>query len=139
MRITGTAKRLRIYIGDADRWQHQPLALAILEVLKREGLAGATVFQGVAGFGAHSRIHTRALLDLSADLPVVIEVVDRPDRIDRILPLVEAMVSEGLITEEEVTVRVYRHRALRPLTERVRVRDLLLAALATEPTGGEPA
>jgi hypothetical protein len=93
----------------------------------------------VAGFGAHSRIHTRALLDLSADLPVVIEVVDRPDRIDRILPLVEAMVGEGPITEEDVTVRVYRHRELRPLTEQVRVRDLLLAALATEPTGGEPA
>jgi CBS-domain-containing membrane protein len=135
MRITGTAKRLRIYIGDSDRWHHQPLALAILELLKREGLAGATVFQGVAGFGAHSRIHTRALLDLSVDLPVVIEVVDRPDRIDRILPLVEAMVSEGLITEEDVTVRVYRHRELKPLTSRLLVRDLMTReVIAVPPT-----
>jgi CBS-domain-containing membrane protein len=125
MRITGTARRLRIFIGDMDQWHGQPLSLALLHLFKREGLAGATVYQGVAGFGAHSRIHTRRLVDLSTDLPVVIEVVDRPDRIDRILPLIEEMVIEGLITEEEVTVRVYRHRELRPLTDQILVRDLM--------------
>lgn len=131
MQITGTAKRLRIYIGDSDRWHHQPLSLAILELLKREGLAGATVFHGVAGFGAHSRIHTRAVLDRSTDLPVVVEVVDRPDRIDRVRPLLEAMVVEGLMTEDEVTVRFYRHRELRPLTEQVLVRDLMTRDVVT--------
>jgi CBS-domain-containing membrane protein len=135
VRITGTARRLRIYIGDSDLWHHQPLSIAILELLKQEGLAGATVLHGVAGFGAHSRIHTRAILDLSTDLPVVIEVVDRADRIDRILPLVEEMVIEGLITEDDVTVRVYRHRELKPLTSRLLVRDLMTReVIAVPPT-----
>jgi CBS-domain-containing membrane protein len=130
----GAARRIRIYIGDSDQWQHQPLWRAILELLRREGLAGATVLQGAAGFGAHSRIHTRALVDLSTELPIVIEVIDRPDRLDRVMPHLEEMVTEGLITEEEVTVRAYRHRELKPLTGRLLVRDVMTETVTAVPT-----
>lgn len=133
MKLTGTARRLRIYIGDSDQWRGLPLSRALLDLLHREGLAGATIFTGAAGFGAHSRIHTRALVDLSTDLPVVIEVVDRPDRLDRVMPLIEEMVVEGLITEEEVIVRVYRHRELKPLTDRLLVRDVMTREVASVP------
>lgn len=108
MHSTGPARRLRIYIGDSDTWHHLPLWRALLDMLHHEGVAGATVLHGLAGFGAHSRIHTMAILDLSSDLPIIIEVVDRPDRIDRILPKLDEMVREGLITDEEVMVRIYR-------------------------------
>jgi len=70
------AKRLRIYFGESDQWRGRPLYLALLDALKKQGLAGATVVRGVAGFGAHSRIHTASILRLSEDLPVVIEIVD---------------------------------------------------------------
>jgi hypothetical protein len=86
--IQGQAKRLRIYIGDSDLWRGKSLAAVLLEQLKKEGLAGATVFRGVAGFGAHSRIHTAAILDLSTDLPVVIEVIDTPEKIQHALETV---------------------------------------------------
>ena len=86
--IQGQAKRLRIYIGDSDLWRGKPLSAVLLETLKKEGLAGATVFRGVAGFGAHSRIHTAAILDLSTDLPIVIEVIDTPEKIQHALETV---------------------------------------------------
>jgi CBS-domain-containing membrane protein len=114
-------------------WHGLPLSRALLDLLHREGLAGATVFHGVAGFGAHSRIHTRAIVDLATDLPVVIEVVDRPDRLERVMPMLEEMVTEGLITEEEVTVRVYRHRELKPLTGRLLVSDVMTRDVTTVP------
>jgi len=110
MKITGPGKQLRIFIGESDRWHHRSLADAILQMLREEGLAGATVVRGLAGFGAHSRIHTAHVLRLSEDLPIIIEVVDRADRIDKVLPKLDEMVSEGLIVIAPVEVVVYRHR-----------------------------
>lgn len=108
-------KRLRIYIGESDRWRGKPLDTAILEAIRAQGLAGATVFRGVSGFGAHSHIRTTSIEVLSIDLPVVIEVVDIPERIQRALDAVSPMVQEGLVTLEDVTIVKYTHRYLNPL------------------------
>ena len=75
MKIEGEAKRVRVYIGESDQWRGKPLFTAIVERCRREGLAGATVLRGIEGFGAHSRIHTARILQLSEDLPLVIEIV----------------------------------------------------------------
>ena len=99
---------LRIFIGDSDRYQGRPLYEALLLKAREAGLAGATVIRGVAGFGAHSRIHTAKLLRLSEDLPVVVEIADEEAKIRSFLPLVEAMVHEGLVTLERVEVFLYR-------------------------------
>ncbi len=99
---------LRIFIGEDDRWEGMPLYEAIVQKAREEGLAGATVLRGVEGFGAHSRLHTARILRLSEDLPVVIEMVDRTDKIERILPDLDRMVTEGMITLEKVRVVAYR-------------------------------
>jgi CBS domain-containing protein len=100
-------KRLVIYVGESDTWHHQSLYAAILEFLKAEGCAGATVVRGIAGFGASSRIKTAAILRLSIDLPIVITVVDRADRIARVLPRLKEMVGGGLMTLEDIAVLKY--------------------------------
>ena len=110
MKISGPGKHLRIFIGESDRWQHRSLADAILEMLRSEGLAGATVTRGIAGFGAHSRIHTAHILRLSEDLPIVIEAIDLPERIDKVIPKLDEMVTEGLVVVSDVEVLLYRHR-----------------------------
>lgn len=125
MEIIGLAKKVTVYIGESDRWQHKPLYMAILEMLKREDCAGATVTRGLAGFGAHSRIHTASLVDLSADLPLVIEWVDNPDRVNRVMPGLKEMVSEGLITVQDVEVVAYSHRRLRELPAAAPVHDVM--------------
>lgn len=109
------AQRLVIYLGEADRWRGKPLYAALLETLKAQGLAGATVVRAVAGFGAHSRIHTASILRLSEDLSLRIEVIDTRDKIERALETVAPMVREGLITLEPVRVVKYTHRYLNPL------------------------
>jgi CBS-domain-containing membrane protein/PII-like signaling protein len=101
------AQRLRIYIGENHRWHGVPLASAVLEELRRGGLAGATVFRGTAGFGAHGRIHSGAIEVLATDLPVVIEVIDLPERIAAAAARVGPMVSEGLLTREDVQILRY--------------------------------
>ena len=100
-------KRLMIYLGESDVWHHQPAYMAILEFLKGEGCAGATVVRGIAGFGASSRIKTTAILRLAMDLPVIVTVVDREDRLQRILPRLKEMVGSGLMTVEEIGVLKY--------------------------------
>jgi len=110
MKIQGPGKWLRVYIGESDRWHGRPLFQAIVETLRREGIAGATVLRGIEGFGAHSRIHTARVLRLSEDLPLVIDVVDSVERIERVLPLLDEMVAEGLITLIDVDIVRYRHR-----------------------------
>jgi len=110
MEITGQALRMRIYLGEFDKWHHEPLAQALLMMAKREGLAGGTVFNGVAGFGAHSRMHTSSILRLSEDLPVLVEFVDTAENIARIRPFVDEMVQEGLVTIDPVEIIVYRSR-----------------------------
>jgi PII-like signaling protein len=99
---------LRIFIGESDRWAGLPLYEAIVQEARRRGLAGATVFRGFEGFGAHSRIHTTKILQLSQDLPIVVEIVDAEDRIQGFLPTLEEMVKEGLATIEKATVIFYR-------------------------------
>jgi PII-like signaling protein len=105
--LDGEQVLLRIFIGEGDRWHHQPLSTALLQRLRREGFAGATVFQGVAGFGARSILHTAHLVRLSEDLPLVIEIVDTPEHIDRLLPILDEMVTEGLVTMEKARVLKY--------------------------------
>ena len=105
--LDGEQFLVRVFIGESDRWKHQPLSVAILERLRREGFAGATVFHAVAGFGARSVLHTTHVLRLSEDLPVVIEIVDTQEHIDRLIPILDEMVSEGLVTVEKARVIKY--------------------------------
>lgn len=98
---------LRIFIGESDRLEDKPLYEAIVMRARELRLAGATVLRGILGFGKNSRIHTAHLLDLSTDLPVVIEIVDTEDRIEAFMPEVDRMVSEGLVTLEKVSVIKY--------------------------------
>jgi uncharacterized protein len=108
MKIEGEGKLLRVFVGESDRWHGKPLYQAIVERVRKEGLAGATVLRGIEGFGADSRLHTARILRLSEDLPVVIEIVDSAEQIDRILPLLDEMVGEGMVTLERVEVIAYR-------------------------------
>lgn len=109
------AKRLRIYINESDRWRGSMLYSALLETLRKHGAAGATAYRGEAGYGAHSRIHTTAIEVLMIDLPVVVEVIDSPDKITSLLEVIYPMVREGLITVEDVEIVKYSHRYLNPL------------------------
>lgn len=106
--LTGEQTMVRIFFGESDKWHHQPLAMALLERLRKEGFAGATVFRGVAGFGANSIIHTMHILDLSADLPMVIEVVETEEHVERLLPILDEMMDDGLVTVEKVRVIRYQ-------------------------------
>src|SRR5215472_14134484 len=105
--LTGEQVLVRIFIGESDKWHHQPLHVALLERLRKEGFAGATVFHGVAGFGARSVLHTTHILRLSEDLPVVVEVVDTEEHIERLSGMLDEMVTEGLVTMEKVRVMKY--------------------------------
>jgi CBS domain-containing protein len=102
--FTGRAKQITIFVGETDQYHHQALYMAIIEMLRREGCSGATATRGVAGFGASSLIHTAAILRLSFDQPLVITVVDRPERIDRVLAPLREMAPSALITVQEVEV-----------------------------------
>ena len=108
MKIEGQGHLLRIFIGESDQWHGKPLYQAIVERVREEGLAGATVLRGIEGFGAHARLHTARILRLSEDLPVVIEIVDSEANIRRVIPLLDDMVGEGLVTVEKVEVITYR-------------------------------
>lgn len=105
--LEGQQVLMRIFIGEGDRWHHQPLYQALVEMLRRKKIAGATVFRGTLGFGAESHMHTAQLLRLSQDLPIVIEVVDTQEHIDGVMPEIDAMVQDGLITIEKVQVVRY--------------------------------
>jgi len=105
--LDGDQVLMRIFIGEADKHRGRPLYRELVELFRREKLAGATVLRGVEGFGAKSHMHTTHLLRLSQDLPVVTEVVDGQQNIDRVMPQIDAMVGEGLITMEKVRVLRY--------------------------------
>ncbi len=109
MKLPEEAELLRVFIGEADKHHGRPLYEVIVEEARRHGLAGATVLRGLLGFGASSRIHTAKILRLSEDLPMVVELVDRPDRIAQFLPKLDELITEGLITLERVRVIAYRH------------------------------
>ena len=119
-------KRMMIFLGESDQWHHRPLYLAILEQLKAGGCAGATVSRGIAGFGAHSQIRTANILRLSIDLPVVITAVDAPEKIERLLPEISAMLSGGLVTVEDTDI-YFHSAAFRGGLPDVQVGDLMNA------------
>jgi uncharacterized protein len=102
------ATKLTIYIGDSDRHGSKPLHLAVGELRHEEGISGATVLHGIEGYGSHKRIHTARILDLSGDLPLVIVVVDRPEKIEAVLPKLDEIIGEGLVTTEEVRIVISR-------------------------------
>jgi PII-like signaling protein len=108
--LTGEQVLVRVFIGESDKWRHRSLASALVERLREERFAGATVFHGVAGFGAHSVLHTAKILRLSEDLPVVIEIVDSEERMGRLTEILDEMVNEGLVTMEKVRVLKYAAR-----------------------------
>lgn len=108
MKLPEDAVLLRIYLGESDRWKHQPLYEAIVLKARELHLAGATVLRGPMGFGATSRIHTAKILQLSTDLPLIIEIVDAEENINRFLPALEEMMGGGLVTLEKIKVIHYR-------------------------------
>ena len=99
---------MRIFIGEADRRRGKPLYEWLVVKAREEGLAGATVLRGVMGFGAHSRLHTFKIERLSEDLPIVVEIVDSRDKLERFLAQIDGDISEGLATLEKAEVRFYR-------------------------------
>ena len=105
--LDGEQILVRIYIGESDRWNHSALHSVLLERLRREGFAGATVTHGIAGFGARSIVHTAHILDLSTDLPVIIEVVDDQDHADQLLKILDELLEGGMVTMEKVRVLRY--------------------------------
>ena len=102
---------LRLFIGESDRHEGMPLYEWIVRKAREHGLAGATVVRGLEGFGAHSRLHTAKILRLSTDLPIVVEIVDTPEKIDAFMAIVDGAVREGLATLENVEIRFYRSGA----------------------------
>src|SRR5436305_37537 len=109
MSLHGEQVLLRIYLQSADRAPHTPTYERIVKAARARGLAGATVLRGILGLGAHSVVHKSALLEMSTDLPIVIEIVDTEDKIKLLLPRLELMVAEGMITMEYVVILLYRH------------------------------
>jgi uncharacterized protein len=109
-KFEGERTLMRIHIGESDKWHGKPLYQAIVELLRREHFSGATVLRGVGGYGGSSVYHTDKILRLSQDLPIVVEIVESPERIEEILPRMDEMVDGGLITLEKVRVILYRSR-----------------------------
>ena len=110
MKKESDAVLLRIFIGESDKHEGIPLSKYLVELFKKEGLAGATVLRGISGYGKSSKLHTTSILRLSDDLPIVIEVVDRKENIERIKPILDDVIEEGLITEEDVKIILYEGR-----------------------------
>jgi PII-like signaling protein len=108
MMLPEEGQLLRIFIGESDKHDGMPLYEWIVRRARDEGLAGATVIRGVEGYGAHSRLHTAKILRLSEDLPLIVEIVDTPEKIESFLPVIDAAIPEGLATLEKVRIRFYR-------------------------------
>lgn len=113
MKFEGEGKLLRIFIGESDRFEGKPLYQALVETARAEGLAGATVLRGMEGFGASSHLHTSRILRLSEDLPIIVEIVDTVENIDRLIPVFDRMVGDGMMTLEKADVITYRARGER--------------------------
>ena len=109
-RLSGGALRLTVFVGENDTWRHRPLYSEIVHRAHAAGLAGASVFRGVEGFGASSLIHTSRLLSLSEDLPVAVVIVDVPDRVEAFLPQLDELVTDGLVVLDECRVLSYGSR-----------------------------
>src|SRR5690606_29020250 len=109
MELPENCSRLRIYVGEGDTVEHRPLYEALVLKAREAGLAGATVFRSPMGFGANSRIHTSKILNLSTDLPVVVEVVDAPDKISAFVERLDGLIAGGMVALEDVRVLHYHH------------------------------
>lgn len=109
-KIASQAKRLRIYMGESDHWKRRCLYQAIVEKAKELDMAGATVFRGIVGYGANSRIHTASIVDLSSDLPILVEIIDSEEYIAKLLPLLDDMLEEGMVTIDDIEVIKYGHK-----------------------------
>lgn len=99
---------LRIFLGESDKYEGKPLYEWLIRKAKEIGLSGATVIRGLEGYGAHSQIHTAKILDLSTDLPVVVEIVDECEKIENFLPIVESVIQQGSVVVQNVHMRIYR-------------------------------
>ena len=108
MKLEGERRLVRVFIGEQDKWKGRPLHEAIVDEARALGMAGATVLRGVMGYGAKAHVHTAKLLELSYDLPLVVEIVDENARVERLLAKLDEMVEEGLVTVEPVRVHLYR-------------------------------
>ena len=108
MKIPAEGMLLRVFIGESDKHNGRPLYEVIVGEARKRGLAGATVWKGFMGFGAHSRMHTAKILELSQDLPIVIEIVDANEKIEAFLPALDGLVGEGLVTVEPARIILYR-------------------------------
>jgi len=111
MKLPSEAYLLRVFIGESDKIDGKPLYEIIVEEARKRGMAGATVLRGFLGFGANSRLHTSKVLRLSEDLPVIVEIVDKEERIEAFLPELDKMIGEGLATLEKVRIFTYRHNS----------------------------
>ncbi len=100
---------LRIFLGETDKHQGVPLYEWILRKAKEQGLSGGTALRGIAGFGAHSQIHSSKILDISTNLPIIVEIIDTPEKIEHFLPMIEESIKEGLATVEPAQIRLYRN------------------------------
>ncbi|MDD2364854.1 MAG: DUF190 domain-containing protein [Desulfuromonadaceae bacterium] len=107
-KLTGEQMLMRIFIAESDRFEHKPLYESLVELFRKNLFAGVTVLRGISGFGASHVYHTQKLLDLSADLPLIVEVVDTPEKINEIMPQIDLMMNGGMITLEKATVIRYR-------------------------------
>jgi len=130
MDTSTTAQQVWIFIKESDQWHHKPLYLSILDFLRAEGVAGATVFRGIAGYGARREVHTASLVELASDLPLVIIFVDRPDRVERIMPRLSEMVQVGMISAVPVSVLKSGHRAPGPFPAHLAVADVMTQDVA---------
>ena len=106
-KITSQAKRLRIYIGESDHWKNQSLYHAIVRKAKELDIAGASVYRGLMGYGANSRVHTASIVDLSSDLPILVEIIDSEEYIRKLLPYLDEMLEEGMVTIDDIEVIKY--------------------------------
>jgi len=112
VKIEGKAKMMRIYIGESDRWKDQPLHEALIRAMRANDLAGATVYRGILGYGAHRRVHRKKPMQLSSDASIMISVVDTEEKLQAFLPIVDQMVEEGLVVFTDVDIIKYSHRAM---------------------------
>jgi PII-like signaling protein len=110
MKLAGAALRLTVFVGETDQWRHKPLYTEIVHRAHRYGLAGASVFRGIEGYGASSRIHTSRILSLSEDLPLAVVIVDTEEKIQAFLPQLDELVTEGLVILDPVEVVRYAGR-----------------------------
>ena len=110
-KLEGERTLMRIHIGESDKWKGRALHEMIVEMLRKEGFSGATVLRGVAGFGGSSILHTDKLLQMSQDLPIVVETIESSEKIETILPRIDEMMGGGIVTLEKV--RVLMHRAIK--------------------------